>query len=56
MKRDQRETEWYNEVVEIHSIFTKKVQQQVIQTHNNAWLMKREGEEKICWHLKLGCD
>lgn len=36
MKRDQREAEWYNEVSEIHSIFTKIIQQKVIQNHNNA--------------------
>lgn len=36
MKRDQREAEWYNEVVEIQSIFSKNIQQQVIQNHNNA--------------------
>lgn len=36
MKRDQREAEWYNEVVEIHSICTKKVQQQVIQSHKST--------------------
>lgn len=56
MKRDQRETEWYNEGVEIHSNFTKKVQQQIIQRRNNAQLMKREGEAKICCHSKLRCD
>lgn len=36
MKRDQREAEWYNEVLEIHSIFTQNIQQKVIQSHNNA--------------------
>lgn len=46
MKREQRESEWYNEVVEIHSIFTEKVQQLVIQSHNNAQSTKREDEEK----------